>query len=172
MTLKNISRAIGALLGIALAGSLVAIARPSSEVPTIPATVSFEVPLSGELEVDPVAPRPVLDSASLQPESPRGSTSFDVRNQTADRLSVGFKAESAGTSLDSLLRIRLSFGGAVIADTTLQGLRAGSESTVSLDSGQSAAIRLEAWIPPSVETGYESQRANISLVPELSREQG
>jgi len=171
MNLKLIPRALGALAGIALAGSLVASARPSSEVPSLPATVSVSVPLSGELEPDPVAPVPVLDSAPIQPEAPRASTHFDLRNQTGEELAVGFKAESTSTSLDGLLRIRLSSGGAVVADDTLQAFRAGSEPALTLKPGESAELDLEAWIPAEVETGYESNRAQISLVPRISKVQ-
>ncbi|MDX6587480.1 MAG: hypothetical protein QOI31_1953 [Solirubrobacterales bacterium] len=169
MNLKNTSRALGAFAGIALAGSMVASARPSSEVQSLPARVSVSVPFSGELEPEPAAPHPVLNSVSLEPGASRALTNFDLRNQTGEKLAIGFKADGADSAMDGLLRIRLSSAGAVLADTTLQGLRAGSEPGLALHPGESAEIDVSVWIPAEIETGYESRRADLSLVPEITK---
>jgi hypothetical protein len=167
---RAIPRALGALAGIALAAGLVATARPSDEVPSLPASARFTVPLSGELAVDPAFPRPVLEAAGLRPDGPHAAASFDLRNQTGKTLGVAFRAKSGASGLDGLLRVRLRSAGKTIADATLQGLRAGSDVPVELASGAGAEIRVEAWIPVSVDSGYESRSANVSLVPVISEE--
>jgi hypothetical protein len=163
-----IPRALGALAGIALAGAFVATARPSAEVPSLPASASFTVPLSGELEVSPAFPRPVLTATGLRPGTPSSSATFSLANQTSATLGIDFRAKAAATGLDGLLRVRLSSGATVLADTTLQGLRSGSDAALELRSGTVAQVRIETWIPASIDSGYESRSAEVSLIPVLA----
>ena len=169
MNHKLIPRALGALAGAALAIGVVATARPSDEVPSLPASVNFTVPLTGELEVEPAFPRPVL-KADMRPGERHATATFGVRNQTGETLSVGFRAKAGASHLDGLLRVRLRSSETTIADTTLQGLRDGSDVPVALLSGAKAKIRIEAWIPTSVDSGYESRSAKVSLIPVLAEE--
>lgn len=160
-----IPRALGALAGIALAGAFVATARPSGDVPSLPASASFTVPLSGELAVSPAFPRPVLSADELRPGSPRSSATFSLGNQTSATLGIDFRAAAVATGLDGLLRVRLSSGDTVLADTTLQGLRSGSAIPLEVDAGSVAEVRVETWIPASIDSGFESRVAEVSLVP-------
>lgn len=168
MNTKNIPRALGALAGIALAAAFVATARPSAEVPSLPATASFTVPLSGELAVTPAFPRPVLVADGLRPGGPRSSETFSLGNQTSATLGIDFRAEAVATGLDGLLQVRLSSAGAILADSTLQGLRSGSATPLELAPGNSAEVRVETWIPASIDSGYESRSAEVSLIPRLA----
>jgi hypothetical protein len=151
--------------GAGIAAFLLLAARPSHDVPELPARVSFSVAPTGEFEVTPTAPRPVLDAHALSPLGKPATTSFTVRNQTSQTLPLGFRGHPDSRALDGLVRVRLTAGREQLASTTLQGLRAGTEPVLRLPSGDSRRIRLETWIQRSVSEGYQGVRADVSLIP-------
>jgi hypothetical protein len=75
MTAERITRAAGFALGLGLAAAIVLVSTPEATVAGMTATVRFTVPMSGELAVTPLAPRPVLVAHDL---SPAASRSRDV----------------------------------------------------------------------------------------------
>ena len=77
---------------------------------------------------------------------------------------MGFRAHAPARDLDGLLRIRLRAAGQTLADTTLQGLRGALASTLSLRSGATLGVRVEAWIPDGTN-GYEGRAVEIELAP-------
>jgi hypothetical protein len=163
----GLSRTIGAILGIGGAALLLVAARPDATVSRLPATLRVTAGVTGELAVTPSAPRPVLISRALIPGGPVAAAGFTIRNQTGKALIVGFRVRGARSALESLLRLRLGNTGSPLADTTLQGLRRGSASTVRLASGSTRRLRVEAWIPADVTDGYEGQQAVIALTPTI-----
>ncbi|MCW3014648.1 MAG: hypothetical protein JWO02_1740 [Solirubrobacterales bacterium] len=164
-TPTGLARTLGACLGVAGAALLLFTARPSANVPRLPATVRLAVASTGELEVTPTPLRRVLGSRSLVPGGRRTQARFTIRNQTGKTLVVGFRAPAASTPLDGLLRVRLSSAGASLANSTLQGLRRGSAATLRIASGTTRRLRVQAWIPRDISDGYEGQQATVLLTP-------
>lgn len=165
---RNLARTVGALLGVGLAAVLLLASRPDAAVSPAPASVRFEVAPSGELETTPAAPRPVLVARDLRPAGPRFATGFAVRNQTGEPLALALRAEADTTALDGLLRLRVREGRRVLTDTTLEGLTL-RPARLRLGSGQRARLRLEAWLPADVLSGYEGVSVDVSLEPALRR---
>jgi hypothetical protein len=169
LSATRVARVAGVLLGAGVALALLISARPSASFARLPASASFAVAVSGELEVLPAAGRPFLRARALTPGGAPASASFTVRNQTGRTLAVGFRAGAGSHELDGLLRIRLRSGDATLADTTLQGLRHGGASTLSLRSGAALPVAVEAWIPEGT-TDYEGRDVAVELTPMLRAE--
>lgn len=155
----------GALLGAGAALVLLVGARPSSSFTTLPASVRVSVPLTGELEVQPAAPRPVLAVPALLPGARPATATVTLRNQTGRTLAVDLRARAAARDLDGLLRVRLRTGGRTLADTTLQGLRHGTGFVLRLPSGARRTVRLQAWIPAAITDGFQGRSVAVTLVP-------
>lgn len=162
----SIARVAGVLLGVAAAASLLIAARPSADFSRLPASARFTVSVTGELEVTPAPPRPFLIARALTPGGRRAAASFTVRNQTGVTRGVGFRAHAGARDLDGLLRIRLRAGTTTLADTTLQGLRHGSASSLRLSSGAARRVDVEAWIPDGIND-YEGRDVVVALTPTL-----
>jgi hypothetical protein len=160
----GLARAVGVVAGAGLAILVVIAARPTADFARLPASVSIAVPVTGALEVTPSAPRSVLGSSALTPDGGPTVRTFQIRNQTGRTLHVGFRAKAEARDLDGLLRIRLNAGDRRLSDTTLQGLRQGSQA-VRVPSGGTSRIRIEVWIPKDVGDGYVGRQADVSLVP-------
>jgi hypothetical protein len=160
----NVARTAGVILGLGIALAIVVTSLPSAGGSPLPATARFSVVPVGEFEVTPPAPGPVLVADPLLPGARPATGAFSLRNQTGDRLAVHLTASADSTSLDGLLRVRISADGHPLADTTLQGLK---QRGVRLDlaSGVSADVKLTAWIPAEVTTGYEGRLVRVSLTP-------
>jgi hypothetical protein len=166
MSATGIARVAGVLLGAGVALLLLIAARPSANVARLPASASFTVSLSGELEVTPAPTRPFLRARTLMPGGPAAAGSVTVRNQTGKTLAVGFRAHATARDLDGLLRIRLRAGDRTLAETTLQGLRHGTTATVRLPSGAALAVSVQAWIPDGIDD-YEGRDVAVELTPTL-----
>jgi hypothetical protein len=164
---SHATRVIGLLVGAGAAVVLLVATRPAAELTAAPASVRISVPTTGELEASPTAPKPALESRAIRPGQGAQTASFSVRNQTGTELAVTFAADGGSTELDGLLRVRLSAGD-VLADTTLQGLRKGTADQLILPSGAERRVRIRAWIPGSISSGYEGRRAEFELTPEVT----
>jgi hypothetical protein len=136
---------------------------PLAKAPQVPATARFILAPGGELEQVAPAAGPLLD-ATLRPGGARTSGTFAIRNQTGTTLGVSLRARPDSTALDGLLRVRLAFEGRTLASTTLQGLRAGSD-TVRIPSGATRMLRLEAWLPRDPAGDSAGVPVDVSLVP-------
>ncbi|HEY6729747.1 MAG TPA: hypothetical protein VI039_01850 [Solirubrobacterales bacterium] len=163
---RNLARAAGALLGLALAVTLLLISRPGAAGAGAPAAVSVAIAPAGELEVVPAPPQPVLEVRSLRPGGPRASGAFTVRNQTGESLGVTLRAEVDSTALNGLLEVRVVSGGRLLAESSLESLRV-RPLRLQLASGQRRGVRLEAWLPAQVLDGYEGALVDVTLTPEL-----
>jgi hypothetical protein len=170
-TQRNAVRVAGALVGVGLALALLLLSRPGAVGSPLPAAVRVAVAPVGELEVTPAPPRPVFVADALRPGGPRAAGGFRVRNQTAADLVVALEASAGSTALDGLLRVRVEAGGRVLADTTLQGLRA-RPLRLRLASGEGARLSMRAWLPRDILSGYEGRLAEVLLTPEVRRPRG
>jgi uncharacterized protein (DUF58 family) len=164
---SHLIRAAGLLLGAGLAVALLVAARPAAELTAAPASAGITVPTTGELEVTPAAPKRALAAESIRPGDGGQQGSFSIRNQTGTELAVSFAADGGSTELDGLLRLRLTAGEA-LADTTLQGLRKGTATPLTLPSGAQREVRVRAWIPASISSGYAGRRAEFELMPKVT----
>jgi hypothetical protein len=162
---QHVVRALGAALGIGLAVAIVFLARPSASGVGLTATVRFSIPPSAELARTPPAPQPILIAASLRPGNGRAASSFELHNQTAETGTFDFVARPSSTALDGLLQVRLRAGAQTLASGALQGMLAGSTSTLRLPSGATRRLELEAWMPADVGDGYEGRLVDVSLIP-------
>ncbi len=167
---KNFARTTGAVLGAFLALLFLVAARPGGNSSPSPATVRVSMAPVGELEVTP-STTPILVADSLLPGGRPADATFRVRNQAGETLAIGLRTTADSTALDGLLRLRLTADGEALADTTLQGLQ---QRTVSLNlaSGAHSRLRLQAWIPNDVNTGFEGRRVEVSLVPTIRIAEG
>jgi hypothetical protein len=159
----RMARALGGVLGMALAVVIVLDARPSASAAGLTATVRFAVLPSAELAVTPASPQPALTATSLRPGGDRAVGGFDVRNQTAGPITLELRGGPSSTTLDGLVQVQLSVDGQILARTSLQGLRAGLEISLPLPSGAEWEIRLEAWMPETAGDGYEGQLIEVPL---------
>jgi hypothetical protein len=163
----HLARVAGLLAGIAAAVALLAASKPAAELSAAPASLRVSVPATGELETTPAAPKAALSASAIRPGDGGHTGSLEVRNQTSTGLAVTFKADGGSTELDALLRVRLT-AGHVLADTTLQGIRKGTSTPLVLPSGAERRVRVRAWIPASISSGYEGRRVEISLTPDTA----
>ncbi|HEU4463046.1 MAG TPA: hypothetical protein VFR75_10695 [Solirubrobacterales bacterium] len=159
-------RAAGALVGLALAVTLLLVSRPGAAGAGAPAAVSFAIAPAGELEVTPPPPRPLLEVRALRPGGARARGAFSIRNQTGEDLAVALRAEVDSTALNGLLEIRVRSDGRSLAESTLEGLRV-RPIQLQLASGQRARLDLEAWLPSQVLEGYEGALVDVVLTPRL-----
>jgi hypothetical protein len=157
--------AAGVLMGAGLAVFGLAAARPSADFTDLPARASVIVAPTGELALTPAAPTAVLAPRAVVPGTAPVRAEVLVRNQTGRTLTVGLRATAPARDLDGLLRVRLSADGEPLADTTLQGLRAGTSTTLTLLRGAGRTLRVELWIPGSITAGYQGRTAAITLEP-------
>jgi hypothetical protein len=116
---------------------------------------------TGELAVSPVG---VVASIRRMVPGPEGTPArFTVRNQTGVRLTVRVRALPSIAELDDLMRVRMRSNGQRVFDGSLGALRAWTDATVTLASGQERDIELWAWLPPSVRSGYEGRILDVGL---------
>ncbi len=163
---RNLARAAGALLGLTLAVTLLLVSRPGAVGAGAPAAVSVRIAPVGELEVVPLPPQPLLEARALRPGGPHAVGAFAVRNQTGEDLAVALRADVDSTALNGLLEVRVRSGGRLLSESSLESLRV-RPLRLQLASGQRADLRLEAWLPEQVLSGYEGALVEITLTPRL-----
>jgi hypothetical protein len=159
------TRAIGAAIGLGLVAALIVAARPATgHGGVLPATLRFAAALDGSVAISPSAPRPLLVSGPMRPGSHVVGT-MTVRNQTGEALAVRLRAKPDSTALDGTAQVRLTSGGRTLSEGTLQALRQGTAAALELSPGGAARVRVVAWIPAEVETGYEGRQVAVELEP-------
>jgi hypothetical protein len=168
---RNLARTAGALLGLALAVTLLLVSRPGAVGAGAPAALSVAIAPVGELEIAPPPPRPLLEARSLRPGGPAAVGALAVRNQTGDSLAVALRAEVDSTALNGLLEVRVRSGGSVLAESSLESLRV-RPLQLRLASGERARLNFEAWLPAEVLEGYEGAIVDVTLTPQLRTIEG
>lgn len=159
------TRTIGAAIGLGLVAALIVAARPAGgHGGVLPASLRFTAGLDGAVAIEPAPPRPLLESGAMRPGS-HASGTMSVRNQTGEALAVRLRAKPSSTALDGTAQVRLLSGGRTLADGALQALRQGSAGALRLRPGAAARVRVLAWIPAEVETGYEGRHVAVELEP-------
>ncbi len=162
----RIARVLAAAIGAALVIALIAASQPAGgHGGVLPASLRFLAAQDPVVEVEPAAPRTVLESSSLRPGG-RAAGTLRLRNQTGSALAVGLRAEPSSTALDGLVEVRVRAVGETLADTTLQALRQGTPGRVRLAPGAATVLHVVAILPAEVSTGYEGRTVSVGLVPE------
>jgi len=164
-TADRFTRAIGAAIGLALVAALILAARPAGgHGGVLPASLRFTTALDGVVAAQPAPPKPLLASGPMRPGShARGA--FSLRNESGETLAVRLRARPSSTALDGIAQVRLVSRGVVLFEGTLQALRQGTAEALRLRPGGAASVRVTAWIPAEVETGYEGHDVAVSLEP-------
>jgi hypothetical protein len=164
-TADRFTRAIGVAIGLSLVAALVLAARPAGgHGGVLPASLRFTAALDGAVAATPAAPKPLLATGSLRPGG-HAAGGFSLRNQTGEELAVRLRGQPDSTALDGIAQVRLESRGVVLFEGTLQALRGGTTEALRLPSGGAAPVRVKAWIPAEVETGYEGRRVAVALEP-------
>jgi hypothetical protein len=160
------------MLGICAAAALTVAARPAGgHGEALPASLSLAALQDGAVEVSPAAPAAVLRSPRLRPGG-HASGVLRLRNQTGTELQLGLRGRPSSTALDGLVRVQVIAGHRELSNTTLQGLRKGTEASIPLAPRESARLRVRAWLPASIETGYEGREVKVMLQPVVTTADG
>jgi len=159
------TRAIGAAIGLGLVAALIVAARPAGgHGGVLPASLRFTAALDGAVAAEPAAPQSLLASGPLRPGD-HAHGAFTLRNETGETLAVRLRAKPSSTALDGIAEVRLVRRGTILFEGTLQALRQGTTEALRLRPGAAAKVRVIAWIPAEVETGYEGRDVEVSLEP-------
>jgi hypothetical protein len=155
-------RAIGFLLGIGVAASIVASQRIPAGAGVLGADVHVLVAPTGELAMKPSGM--VLEGTGLTPASDPATGSVEVLNQTGVVLDVHLRGIPDTPGLDRTLWISVTGpDDEQIYRGELGGFRDWSARGVALRPGEWGAFHFEAWVPGDVGPGYAGHVAQVDL---------
>jgi hypothetical protein len=165
---RRLPRLVGVALGACLAVATIVLALPGhGRGGVLPATLNVAVRAGGAIAATPAEPNVVLHASDLRPGA-GGAGAFELANQAGRGLRVSLRATASSTALDGVVRLRVRAGRRTLADETLGQLRAAGSATLPIPRGASRAVRVSAWIPSEVETGYEGRYVRVELLPTLA----
>jgi hypothetical protein len=154
------ARRIGLAVGLAAAAATVLAGRLPAGDGTLGAEVVVAAHPSGELGVRPSGP--FLRGVDLRPgDEARGEV--EVVNQTGLPLEVRVRGLPSSTQLDGLLHVAIEAGPDPLFRGTLGELRGWSPDALRLDPGEARTLSVRAWLPGSVEGGYEGRVEQVGL---------
>jgi hypothetical protein len=159
---SHILRFTGLVIGALLAVSLVLSGRMPASQAEAPARLSMASQPTTQLGVEPAGKDFIADEPLLPGgRSARGLLS--ITNFTNRRLGVRLRTSSAQRDLDRLVRLRVSSGGRTVFEGGLGQLRSWSRGIVRLAAADRRKVRFRAWLPMSVESGYEGRSVELEL---------
>jgi hypothetical protein len=155
-------RLAAAAAGFAIATIAVASWRVPRGTGTVGADVRFVVAPTGVLDVSPVGA--VLAAFGMEPGSghPAPSAAFTVRNVTGRALVVWFRARPSNGDLDAVLRVAIRGGSENLFDGDLGSLRGGT-GQIRLTPGESALVRLRAWLEAAPRAAWTSRVVDVAV---------
>ena len=156
-------KAGGFLLGVSAIAVAVATWRVPAGTGTPPAELVLTANQTGELAVSPAGT--VLRHRELKPSgrSDSATARLRIRNQTAGKLRVALRVGGHSRDLDRLLRVEVEAGTTRLFAGQLEGLRAWTAKSFALERGAARGVRVRAWLPRSVTSGYEGRIAAMTL---------
>ena len=158
----RVARIAGAILALGVVSAVIVVSRIPGGTGRLGADVTFITTPTGELAVSPTGP--ILQLSGLQPApGPTKTGSFTVTNIASDTISIGLRALPSTRDLDELLRVQVTAGGDDLFDGTLSGLTAGSPLSLRLGAGRSADLVVAAWLPVSLDDGYQGRIDDVTL---------
>jgi hypothetical protein len=155
-------RAIGFVLGLSIAASVVTESRIPAGAGVLGADAHIVVAPSGELAVKPSGI--VLEGTGMTPASDHATGSFQVMNQTGSVLDVRLRGIPDAPGLDHTLWLSVTGpDDEPVYRGSLGGFRDWTSSSVTLRPGEWRTLTFEAWIPGDAGPGYVGHMAQIDL---------
>jgi hypothetical protein len=156
------TRRIAFLAGLGLAVLLIAGWRTSGHDALPGLELNVLVNPTGAIEVRPAGQ--VAAERDLRPGGDPAAGRFTIRNQTGQRLRLRLRTELAPQPVQRLVVLRLrSAGGRTLFRGSLSELRRWQRTGLELAPGQRRRVQLRAWLPDSVERGYEARKLDVAL---------
>lgn len=150
----------GAVIGAALAASLLAGWTVSGGTRAVPASVTVVADRSDDLDLRPtVVPQ---GHAGLAPGSPALEWAFTARNATASALVVRIRAVPQDEALDGALALRVRTRGVTIFTGLLRDLRLRGSDAFPLASHKTVRVDVHAWMPRTAR-GYDARVESVPL---------
>jgi hypothetical protein len=166
---SRLPRLAGGALGGCIAVAAIVLALPGGgRGGVLPATLDVAVRSSGAIAALPADPSVVLHAGGLRPGAGGRAATFELANESGKGLAVGLRAQASSTELDGVVRLRVSAGRRTVVDSTVGQLRAGGSTPLPIAPGARRSLRIAAWIPGEVETGYEGREVRVELLPTLA----
>jgi hypothetical protein len=153
------ARGIGFVLGISVALTAVLGWRLPRGAGRLGADVAIGFVQTGELQLSAVTP--LINASGLRPGASAEGT-VGVRNSSGSRLSVVVTAEPSISDLNRLLWIEISVAGTRIFRGPLGELRYGS-GRFRISPQQTRTLDVRAWLPATVDDGYEGRIDSVRL---------
>lgn len=154
-------RALGLVIGVALAVALIGTLRLPAGAGALGADVAIVAAPTGELAVR--HPGVELRGTALTPTSDAASGSVQLLNQTATTVGVRLHGEPDGHALDHLLWLEVTDpAGDTLYRGPLDGFRAWTEP-VDLEPGAWRSFGLRAWLAADAGPGYVGRVVQIDL---------
>lgn len=153
------ARGIGFILGVSLAVTAVVGWRLPRGTGRLGADVAIAFLQTGELQLSDTTP--LITSSGLQPGATANGT-VEVHNSSPVRLSVSIVAQPSITDLDSLLWVEITAAGRRIFHGPLGDLREGSDR-FTISPTQTRTLGVRAWLPTTVDGGFEGRIDEINL---------
>lgn len=152
----------GFALGLAFAAVALLSWRVPESTDTLAADVYFRSISTGEIAVTPAGA--FINGSGLEPGHEHAVEGvLQVRNQTGRKLAVRLRAPAADRDLDRLLRVDIAAGSTLLFRGTLGGLRQWTRTAITLERGASGSIRVQAWLPGSLRSGYQGRVETASI---------
>jgi hypothetical protein len=95
------------------------------------------------------------------------SGDFQVTNQTGIREAIRLSALPSAHRLDDALEVRMSSGGAMLAEGRLGSLSKGSGKPLVLGPGQSAVVSTTAVLPPGPGDDIAAALVDVAIAFQL-----
>lgn len=155
-------RAVGFVLGLGLAASVVAASRIPAGAGVLGADVRLMVAPSGEIAVKRSGI--VLEGTGLTPASDPVTGTVQLLNQTGSVLLVRLRGVADAPGLDRTMWISVTGpDDEEVYRGALGGFRDWSGVGVTLRPGTWRTFRFEAWVPGDVGAGYLGRMAQVDL---------
>lgn len=154
-------RGIGFLIGLAVGLAAVLTWRIPAGTGTLGTDLIVSIAQTGELSVS--QPGPFVTANGMRPGGDEATGAVTVHNHSGSDLAVALEASPSLRDLDDLLRFEISAGGRELFSGTVGALRASTQRTFVLSPGQTQTLAVRAWLPASVQGGYQGRIATVDL---------
>lgn len=159
-----LARIAGFACGLAVAAGVVISGMTPASHARLGAQLEIETLSTGELAASPDGI--FLEADGLEPGGPDAGAHgvSRITNQTATPLDLRARVLPSSRNLDRLLRVRITAAGKRIFDDRLALLREWTQRSFRLRAAHEAEIQVRAWLPASVEPGYEASGTRLTLI--------
>jgi hypothetical protein len=158
----TVLRALGLILGLAAATSLVLSSRIPPGTGTLGADVILASSPTGELGVSPVGP--FLSATNLSPgdhDVPAGD--LQVTNQTGTALDVQVRGVPSTPDMDAVLHVHVAAGDRTLFDGMLGEFRSWSGTGFTLASGDTGDVVVSTWLDPAGGQSWSGRVATVAV---------